>query len=74
MGQFMKFMLNDGVTDSGTRLVGREEMKDMFLSWNILRSSSLRKYFSGLKGVPFSREYTGYALGLKTGMYRSKSA
>lgn len=70
MGQFMKLLLNDGVTESGKRLVGHEEMKDMFRSWNIPRSSKLDKYFSVIKGVPFSREYTGYALGLKTGFYR----
>lgn len=71
MGQFMKLLLNDGVTESGKRLVGHEEMKDMFRSWNIPRSSSLDKYFSVIKGVPYSREYTGYALGLKRGFYRS---
>lgn len=70
MGQFMKLLLNDGVTESGKRLVGHEEMKDMFRSWNIPRSSKLDKYFSVIMGVPFSREYTGYALGLKTGFYR----
>ncbi|XP_061164214.1 uncharacterized protein LOC133173245 isoform X1 [Saccostrea echinata] len=71
MAQFMKFLLNDGVTYSGERLVGKEEMKDMFLSWNLLRSSKIEEYFSTIKGVPFSRQYTGYALGLKTGMYRN---
>lgn len=50
--------------------MGREEMRDMFRSWNLPRSSSLDDYFSTTKGVPYSRVYTGIGLGLKTGLYR----
>lgn len=66
----MKFLLNDGVMEFGKRLVGYEEMKDMFWFWNILCLLKFDKYFFVIKGVLFLREYIGYVLGLKIGFYR----
>jgi hypothetical protein len=66
----MNFLLNEGKTDSGTSVVNARNIHDLSLPWMQLQSSDIEDYFIKSKGVPYSRAYTGYGLGLYVGTYR----
>lgn len=72
MAKFMNFLLNGGETDSNIRLADEKSIHDLFLPWIQLQSSDIDDYFGKSSGVPYSRTYSGYGLGLNVGTYRGQ--